>query len=62
VWRVVKSAISQALGALRAAWQIAFPVPPDEPDGPPTVVRAAALREAALLSEDVDAISKKHIA
>jgi hypothetical protein len=59
--RILKSIVTPILSALRSAWQTAFP-PPDGPDTPPTIARAAALRDAAILSKDVDAVSKKRIA
>jgi hypothetical protein len=34
----------------------------DKPGAPPTVAKAAALREGAVLSENVKAISEKHVA
>jgi hypothetical protein len=36
--------------------------PPDEPQPSPPIAKAAALREGALLSEHVDARSKKSVA
>jgi len=36
--------------------------PPDEPQPSPPLAKAAALREGALLSEHVDARSKKSVA
>lgn len=46
-----------------SAWNQAFPMPPlDGPETPPTIAKVAVLQDEALLSEDVDAVSKKHIA
>ena len=61
-WSVVR-----LVKGLRAAWQrvlasIATYFPPDEPQPSPPLAKAAALREGALLSEHVDARSKKNIA
>jgi hypothetical protein len=52
---------------LRAVWQrivasLATYFPPDEPQPSPPLAKAAALREGALLSENVDAMSNKHVA
>jgi hypothetical protein len=60
--RIFTSVVSHALNALRSAWQIAFPIPPDGSGAPPSEAKAAALREGALLSENVDAISKTNVA
>jgi hypothetical protein len=59
---VFVSVISRVIQAVRSAWLIAFPTPPDSPNTPPTVAKAAALRDGAVLSEDVDAVSKKQVA
>jgi len=46
-----------------SVWNQAFPMPPsDGPDTSPTMAKAAALQEGALLSEDLEATAKKHIA
>jgi hypothetical protein len=59
----VRSAISHALTALQSAWTQAFPVPPlGGPDAPPTISKSAALREGALLAEDIEAKSDRHVA
>lgn len=52
---------------LRSAWQrilasLATYFPPDEPQPSPPLAKAAALREGALLSEDIDARSRKTVA
>lgn len=52
---------------LRAAWQrmlarVIENFPPDEPQPTPPLAKAAALREGALLSEYVDARSRKSVA
>jgi hypothetical protein len=60
--RVVASVISGVLRAVRSAWQIAFPLPPEPPRTPPTIAKAAALRHPAILAQDVDAVSRKRIA
>jgi hypothetical protein len=57
--------VSRLIKGLRAAWQrllssLATHFPPDEPS--PPLAKAAALREGALLSEDVDACAKKNVA
>jgi hypothetical protein len=63
VWRAFQSAGARALAALKSAWLQAFPFSPlpSGPDTPPTVAKAAALREAALLEEQVDAVSEKKV-
>jgi hypothetical protein len=52
---------------LRAAWQrliagVLENFPPDSPEPSTPLAKAAALREGALLSEHVDAQSKKSVA
>ena len=59
--------VSRLVKGLRAAWQrvlasLAANFPPDEPQPSPPLTKAAALREGALLSEYVDARSKKTVA
>ena len=59
--------LSRLVNGMRAAWQrvlasLATYFPPDEPQPSPPLAKAAALREGALLSEDVDARSKKSVA
>lgn len=59
--------VARLVQGLRAAWQrvlasLAAYFPPDEPQPSPPLAKAAALREGALLSEDVDARSKKSVA
>jgi hypothetical protein len=59
--------VSRLVQGLRAAWQrmltsLATYFPPDEPQPSPPLAKAAALREGALLSESVDAHSKKSVA
>lgn len=61
MWQTIHPAVSRILASLGTAWRRAFP-PPDDPTGPPMVAKAAVLREAAKLSESVDAVSKKNIA
>ena len=58
--------VSRLVQGLRVAWQrmlasLAAYFPPDEPQPSPPLAKAAALREGALLSEDVDARSKKSV-
>ena len=61
--RTVRSAMTFVVNRFVWAWNQAFPMPPiDGPETPPTLAKAAALHEGALLSEEVDAVSKKHIA
>jgi len=51
------------LSIIGEAWRVAFPMfRGDDPSGPSTVTRAAVLREAAKLSEDINAVSAKHTA
>jgi hypothetical protein len=55
------------VGGLRSFWQrilasLATYFPPDEPQPSPPLAKAAALREGALLSENVDARSNKNVA
>lgn len=59
--------VARLVFGLRVAWQgvlasLATYFPPDEPQPSPPLAKAAALREGALLSEDVDARSKKSVA
>jgi hypothetical protein len=62
--RVVNSVVSKGLSALRFAWNQAFPMPPlpSPPDPPAPIAKAAALREGALLAEDIEAKSDRRIA
>ena len=64
--RMTRSAMAIALAPLRFAWTLAllaFGQPTsDGPDRPPTIGKAAALREGALLSEDVDLRSDRFVA
>ena len=58
--------VSRLVQGLRAAWQrmlasLAVYFPPDEPQPSPPLAKAAALREGAVLSEHVDARSKKSV-
>jgi hypothetical protein len=63
VRRTVGSAALAFAHALLSAWQAAFPTPSaDDPNTPPTIAKAAALREGALLSSNVEAVSDKRIA
>ena len=60
--------ISNLVQSLRAAWRrmLATAVienfPPDSPQPSPPLAKAAALREGALLSDYVDARSRKSVA
>lgn len=46
--------------AFKRVWFMAFPVDlPDDPDSPPGIAKAAALREGAALSESVDVVAKR---
>ena len=59
VYRVVQG--------VRAAWRrilalVAAHFPPESPQPSPPLAKAAALREGALLSEHVDARSRKRVA
>jgi hypothetical protein len=63
VRRTVGSTVLAVAYVLQSAWQTAFPTPsPDDPNTPPTMAKAAALREGALLSSNVEAVPDKHIA
>ena len=62
MWDTVQRAISTVMSALGVAWRTAFPVPDGDPPGPPTITKAAALREAARLSELVDAVAQQRVA
>jgi hypothetical protein len=65
--RASRWSVKRLLRGLRTAWQsilanFATYFPPDEPQPSPPLAKAAALREGALLSESVDARSKKNAA
>jgi hypothetical protein len=62
MWHTLQSAMSAIMSAIGAAWRTAFTAPDSDPSGPPTITKAAALREAARLSELVDAVAKQHAA
>ena len=63
VRRAIRSASLYVVAKLIGAWNQAFPMPPHtNPTAPPTIAKAAALREGALLSEDVDATGRKSVA
>ncbi|NJM91343.1 MAG: hypothetical protein HC861_00475 [Rhodospirillaceae bacterium] len=58
--------VSRLVQGLKAAWQrvlasLATYFPPDGPQPSPPLAKAPALREGALLSEHVDARSKKSV-
>lgn len=60
-------AVNRLVQGWRSVWQrilvsLATYFPPDEPQPSPPLAKAAALREGALLSENVDARSKKSVA
>ena len=59
--------VKRLVRGLRTAWlrmlaSLATYFPPEEPQPSPPLAKAAALREGALLSEYVDARSKKNVA
>jgi hypothetical protein len=59
--------VKRLIRGLRMAWQrvlasLATDFPPDEPQPSPPLAKAVALRDGALLSESVDARSKKSVA
>jgi len=56
--------VDRLLQGARAAWRriLALVVPPESPQPSPPLAKAAALREGALLSEHVDARSRKRVA
>lgn len=62
--RICGSALDVIGNAFRSAWFQAFPIhlPTDGPGAPAPIAKASALREGAVLSEDVEAIAEKHIA
>jgi hypothetical protein len=62
-WHMLRSFGVGALRAFISAWNQAFPMPPfpGGPDEPSPIAKAAALRDPALLSEQVDAISDKKV-
>jgi hypothetical protein len=61
-WRAAQSIAAGALRAFLSAWNQAFPMPPlpTDPGGPAPIAKAA-LREPALLAEQVDAVSRKKV-
>jgi hypothetical protein len=62
-WHMLSSFGVGALRALISAWNDAFPMPPfpSGPDEPSPIAKAAVLREPALLSEQVEAVSDKKV-
>ena len=59
--------VKRLVTGLRATWQrliarVLEHFPPEEPQPTPPLAKAAVLREGALLSEHVDARSKKSVA
>ena len=65
--RAARWSVKRLLRGLRTAWQsilasLANYFPPDEPQPSPPLAKTDALREGALLSEYVDARSKKNVA
>ena len=59
--------VDRLVRGVRAAWRrllalVAAHFPPDSPQPSPPLAKAAALREGALLSEHVDARSRKRVA
>jgi hypothetical protein len=62
-----RGSVARLVQRLKIAWQrvlasLVIYFPPDEPQPSPPLAKAAALREGALLSEHVDARSKKNVA
>ena len=55
--RSIRTLGANALRAFVRLWEIAFPMPPTPqgPNDPPPIAKAAALREPALLSENLQA-------
>jgi len=62
--RALVSAFWRMAAKFFSAWQLVFPMPrgPDGPGHPPAVASEAALREGALLKENVEAVSRKSAA
>ncbi|MGO8833948.1 MAG: hypothetical protein ACLQE9_14185 [Roseiarcus sp.] len=59
-FRGLRSMIYRALSALQRALDVAFPLhPPDSPPPPMPITSAAALREGALLSENIRAVAEE---
>jgi hypothetical protein len=59
--RALRNSIANVASWFLSAWSQAFPMPsPDDPSTPPNIAKAAVLREAAKLSENVDAESKRY--
>jgi hypothetical protein len=59
--------VDRLVQGVRAAWRrilalVAAHLPPESPQPSPPLAKAAALREGALLSEHVDARSRKQVA
>lgn len=54
-FRGLRSMIRRVLSALQRALDTSFPQNPPESPSPPPIASAAALREGALLSEDIRA-------
>lgn len=62
-WRMLRSVSAGALRAFISVWNRAFPMPPfpSGPDEPSPIAKAAALRDPALLTEQLDAVSDKKV-
>jgi len=61
--RTGRFVVSRSIDALLSIFAQAFPLQlPHEPLEPPPIAKADALREGALLAEDLDAFSRKHVA
>jgi hypothetical protein len=59
--RTLAHAARRAWMVLKAIWSVTFPAqPPDGPGGPNE--NMAALRAGARLSENVDAVARRHVA
>jgi hypothetical protein len=64
VRRTFRMSATTIANAFLRAWAVAFPMPPlDDPTAPtPLISKSGILREGAILSENVDAVSDKRIA
>jgi len=61
--RTLRSIGVSALQGFISLWKKAFPMPssPGGPDEPSPIAKAAALRDPALLTEQLDAVSDKKV-
>ena len=62
--RLLRDRVQRTAQLILNVWNAAFPMPlvPTDPNDPPTIAKAAALREGAKLSESLDAVSDKRVA